>query len=97
MNEETENVDPRKSEEDWRKQEQVQLEPKPTVAEKVMGVQLPLKQTAGNAMPKSPVELPGSKAPGDQDSDDEIVMSSTAYPGQEWAPESWAYGGNWDD
>ena len=95
--EETEKVDPRRSEEDWRRQEQAQLEPKPTVAEKVMGVQLPLQQTAGNAMPKSPVELPGSKAPGDQDSDDEIVMSSTAYPGQEWAPESWAYGGNWDD
>jgi hypothetical protein len=95
--EETENVDLRKPEEGWRKQEQAQLEPKPTVAEKVMGVQLPLQQTAGNAMPKSPVELPGSKAPGDQDSDDEIVMSSTAYPGQEWAPESWTYGGNWDD
>jgi hypothetical protein len=95
--EETENVDPRQSKEDWRKQEQAQPEPKPTVAEKVMGVQLSLKQTAGNAMPKSPVELPGSKAPGDQDSDDEIVMSSTAYPGQEWAPENWTYGGNWDD
>jgi hypothetical protein len=44
----------------------------------------------------SPVELPGSKAPGD-DSDEEIVMSSTAYPGQEWAPEYWGYGGNWED
>ena len=95
--EETENVDLRKSEEGRRKQQQAQLEPKPTVAEKVMGVQLPLQHTAGNTMPKSPVELPGSKAPGDQDSDDEIVMSSTAYPGQEWAPESWTYGGNWDD
>jgi hypothetical protein len=102
---ETESVRPRKSEEDWRKQEQTQHEP--TIAEKVMGVQLartplPLQRntSAGNAMarpPKmSPVELPGSKAPGD-DSDEEIVMSSTAYPGQEWAPENWGYGGNWDD
>jgi hypothetical protein len=95
--EETENANPPNSKDDGRKREQAQLEPKPTVAEKVMGVQLPLKQTTGNAMQKSPVELPGSKAPGDHDSDDEIVMSSTAYPGQEWAPESWAYGGNWDD
>jgi hypothetical protein len=100
----TESVNPRKSEE-WRKQEQVPHEP--TIAERVMGVQLaraalPLQRStsAGNAMARpskmSPVELPGSKAPGD-DSDDEIVMSSTAYPGQEWAPENWGYGGNWDD
>ena len=99
------NIYPRKSEEEWRKQEKPQHEP--TIAEKVMGVQfartpLPLQRntSAGNAMarpPKmSPVELPGSKAPGD-DSDEEIVMSSTAYPGQEWAPENWGYGGNWDD
>jgi hypothetical protein len=105
----TDNVYPRKSEEDWRKQEQVQepAQHEPTIAEKVMGVQLarpplPLQRStsAGNAMAKppkmSPVELPGSRAPGD-DSDDEIVMSSTAYPGQEWAPESWGYGGNWED
>jgi hypothetical protein len=103
--EETENVHPRISEEEWRKEEQAQHEP--SVAERVMGVQrargpLPLQgsASAGNAMARSsktsPVELPGSKAPGD-DSDEEIVMSSTAYPGQEWAPDNLGYGGNWDD
>lgn len=103
--EETDNYYPRKSEEEWRKEEQAQHEP--TIAEKVMGVQLPRaplplqrSTSTGNTMAKlpkmSPVELPGSKAPGD-DSDEEIVMSSTAYPGQEWAPENWGYGGNWDD
>ena len=102
---ETETIHPRKSEEEWRKQEKAPHEP--TIAEKVMGVQLartplPLQRStsAQNSMAKppmmSPVELPGSKAPGD-DSDEEIIMSSTAYPGQEWAPESWGYGGNWDD
>ena len=102
---ETETIRPRKSEEEWRKQEKPPHEP--TIAEKVMGVQLartplPLQRStsAQNSMARppmsSPVELPGSKAPGD-DSDEEIIMSSTAYPGQEWAPESWGYGGNWDD
>lgn len=101
---EPENVHAPNSEE-WRKQESAQHEP--TIAERVMGVQLargplPLQgsTSAGNAMARSskmsPVELPGSKAPGD-DSDEEIVMSSTAYPGQEWAPEYWGYGGNWED
>lgn len=98
-----ENIHPRKSEEEWKKQEQPM-----NVAEKVMGVQLarsplPLQRSTsdGNARPTSrvpqasPVELPGSKAPGD-DSDDEIVMSSTAYPGQEWMPEMSGYG-HWDD
>lgn len=47
-----------------------------------------------NAVP--PVELPGSKAPGDEESDEEIVMCSTAYPGQEWVPEMPGYG-HWDD
>lgn len=37
----------------------------------------------------SPVELP---VPGDDESE-EIVMSSTAYPGQEWMPSNW---GHWD-
>ncbi|KKY19740.1 hypothetical protein UCRPC4_g04441 [Phaeomoniella chlamydospora] len=31
-------------------------------------------------------ELPGSPAPGHPDSDDEIIMSPTSYPGQEWIP-----------
>ena len=40
-------------------------------------------------------ELPGSKAAG-YESDEEIPMSATAYPGQEWMP--WAsFGGNGDD
>ncbi len=43
-----------------------------------------------------PAELQGSKANGDAGSDDEIVMSSTAYPGQEWVPEVHGYG-HWDD
>jgi hypothetical protein len=88
-------------------QKQGQTKHEPTIAERVMGVQvargpLPVQRSmsAGNAparpTQKSPVELPGSKAPGD-DSDEEIVMSSTAYPGQEWAPEYLGYGGNWDD
>jgi hypothetical protein len=38
-----------------------------------------------------PVELP-AEIPGD-DSSEEIVMSSTAYPGQEWQP---AFVGSWD-
>ena len=106
---EVENEYLRKSEEEWRRQEQ---QHEPTIAEKVMGVQfarggpsrLPLQRSTSaanaNATTKSskmsPVELPGSRAPGD-DSDDEIVMSSTAYPGQEWAPDNWGYAGNWDD
>lgn len=96
---------PRK--EQWQGQQQAH----PTVAEQVMGAQaarapLPVLQrnkNDGNARPwmgsgpnqASPVELPGSRAPGD-DSDDEIVMSSTAYPGQEWMPEMGGYG-QWDE
>jgi hypothetical protein len=38
-----------------------------------------------------PVELQGSRAPGDDD-DAEFEMCSTAYPGQEWVPE-----GLWDE
>ena len=37
-------------------------------------------------------ELQGSRVPGDE-SEDDVVMSSTAYPGQEWMPSG--YG--WDD
>lgn len=103
----TGNAYPRRPEGEWRKQEQPPHQP--TVAEKVMGVQLaktaplPLQRStsAGNAMARpsktSPVELPGSKALGDDDDSEEIVMSSTAYPGQEWVPENWGYGGTWDD
>jgi hypothetical protein len=101
----TESVPPRKAEENGPKQGQATHEP--TIAERVMGVQLargPLpvqrSMSAGNATArpsqKSPVELPGSRAL-NYDSDEEIVMSSTAYPGQEWAPEYLGYGGNWDD
>ncbi len=43
-----------------------------------------------------PAELQGSKANGDAESEDEIVMCSTAYPGQEWMPEVHGYG-HWDD
>lgn len=46
-----------------------------------------LRQNARHIV-MEPVELP---VPGD-DSSEEIVMSSTAYPGQEWRPscvESW--------
>ena len=76
----------------------------PTVAEKLMGVQTPREReplkTAGNqqrghGLGGSPVELPGSRAPGDE-SDEEIVMSSTAYPGQEWMPDNFGYG-HWDE
>lgn len=42
------------------------------------------------------VELPGSKVPGDAESEEDIVMSSTTYPGQEWMPEMPGYG-HWDD
>lgn len=41
-------------------------------------------------------ELPGSKAAGDAESDEEIVMCSTAYPGQEWMPDVQGYG-HWGD
>lgn len=44
----------------------------------------------------APVELPGSRVPGDTESEEDIVMCSTAYPGQEWVPEMHA-GGHWDD
>lgn len=44
------------------------------------------------AVETGPVELPGSRVKGDEESD-EIVMSSTAYPGQEWMPENF---GAWD-
>ena len=40
----------------------------------------------------APVELQGSRVKGDEESD-EIVMSSTAYPGQEWMPDNF---GAWD-
>lgn len=43
-------------------------------------------KSAGGGAASAPVELPGSKPAGDTDSDEEIVMSSTAYPGQEWMP-----------
>ena len=74
----------------------------PTVAEKLMGVQTPREREPLKAAENqqrgfggSPVELPGSRAPGDE-SDEEIVMSSTAYPGQEWMPDNFGYG-HWDD
>ena len=81
-----------------------------TIADKVMGpsdeATMPLQRSSssGNARTKSaagtkdiflPAELPGSRAPGDE-SDEEIVMSSTAYPGQEWMPEMAGYG-HWED
>lgn len=41
---------------------------------------------------QAPVELQGSRVKGDDESE-EIVMSSTAYPGQEWMPENF---GQWE-
>jgi hypothetical protein len=54
----------------------------------------PLSSAPGNArvLVACPVELPGSKAPGDTDSDEEIIMCSTAYPGQEWMPDMHGHG-----
>ncbi|KAF7505099.1 hypothetical protein GJ744_001239 [Endocarpon pusillum] len=43
-----------------------------------------------------PAELQGSRASGDPGSDEEIVMCSTAYPGQEWMPDVEGYG-HWGD
>jgi hypothetical protein len=40
-------------------------------------------------------ELPGSKAEG-YESDEEVLMSATAYPGQEWVPVM-VGDGRWDD
>jgi hypothetical protein len=63
------------------------------------GQRIPLSDAAGNSSVVAatpPVELPGSKAPGVEDSDEEIVMCSTAYPGQEWTPDMCGYG-RWDD
>lgn len=90
-------------------EEESQRRAQPTVAEKVMGVQvargpLPLQGSAstGNVRPAgeqkepSPVELPGSLAAGDEREEEEIVMSATAYPGQEWMPDMGGYG-HWDD
>lgn len=39
---------------------------------------------------EQPAELQGSRVNGDE-SDEDIVMSSTAYPGQEWIPHSMGY------
>lgn len=41
---------------------------------------------------QSPVELPV----GNDDSSEEIVMTSTAYPGQEWRPTGFGFGGEWE-
>lgn len=41
------------------------------------------------------VELPGSKPDG-YESEEEVVMSATAYPGQEWMP-VFVGDGKWDD
>ena len=54
----------------------------------------PTWAAAANTNANPPVELPGG--PDAPDSDEEIVMSSTAWPGQEWIPEMQAYG-HWDD
>jgi hypothetical protein len=45
--------------------------------------------------PGFPAELPGSKAEG-YESEEEIPMSATAYPGQEWMP-VFVGDGRWDD
>jgi hypothetical protein len=76
--------------------------PTRTAAERVLGIaaggsqRVPLSSTARNSKVVPPAELPGSKAPGDTESDEEIVMCSTAYPGQEWMPDMTGYG-HWDD
>lgn len=41
------------------------------------------------------VELPGSKPDG-YESEEEVLMSATAYPGQEWMP-TFVGDGRWDD
>ena len=80
-------------------QSQQQVQPQ-TVADRMIAQGSPRQvaskgssNAAKNAVPVA--ELPGSKAPGD-DSEDEIVMSSTAYPGQAWMPDMGGYG-HWDD
>lgn len=61
------------------------------------GQRVPLTSAAGrNSKVIPPVELPGSKAPGDTESDEEIVMCSTAYPGQEWTPDIYGHG-HWEE
>jgi hypothetical protein len=83
----------------WKIDIPVADDPKPrSAAEKMMGVGVagggqrnPLSSAAGNSKVVPPAELPGSKAPGDVESDEEIVMCSTAYPGQEWVPEIFGY------
>lgn len=71
-----------------------------TAGEKVVGVggqRVPLGSSAAATNAKVAVELPGSKVKEEEGSDDEpIVMSSTAYPGQEWMPDGYGYG-HWDD
>jgi hypothetical protein len=83
----------------WKIDIPVADDPRPrSAAERVMGVRAagggqrnPLRSAAGNSKVVPPAELPGSKAPGDVESDEEIVMCSTAYPGQEWVPEIFGY------
>ena len=79
----------------------------PTVAERVMGPQLPAHgakkasltstQQSGNAegSRRFVAELPGSKAEG-YESEEEIPMSATAYPGQ-WQDPVFFGDGRWDD
>ncbi|KAK2867852.1 hypothetical protein FQN49_003398, partial [Arthroderma sp. PD_2] len=52
------------------------------------GTQVPAQTRLVHVASMEPVELPAN-----DDSSEEIVMSSTSYPGQEWQP---AYLGHWD-
>lgn len=60
----------------------------PSVNTAPRAVELPAPNNSNNNTEVQPAELPTH-----DDSSEEIVMSSTAYPGQEWQP---AYLGHWD-
>lgn len=59
------------------------------------GSQDPKSQALSMNKSSTAVELPGSKPDG-YESEEEVVMSATAYPGQEWMP-VFVGDGRWDD